>query len=280
MNTIIHSLPALNSTLRHSLYQGEIYLAPSHPSSLALVKEIKQLISAELGLKDIRQAHMLLDEQTFFQKIGSLRRKIYCEPMYQKAIFTLLEICGFDCAKMAVDPFRLRVIQPFGHLNERAAPVYYPHRDTWYAHPQSTLVLWVPLDSLQEEETFEFYPEYFARPVENNSRVFNYDDWVKEGPELKIGWQDINSGKTAVYPKSQKNTEIQNALGFSCEEGHMLFFSGQHYHKTKPQITRQIRYSLDVRLVHLEDEANHLGPQNVDNLSRGYILKDYIKYKP
>lgn len=273
---MLKQAPKENMTFRNSLYEGKIYLLPSNAISQAIVNEVKSLIQKELGFP-IRQAHLFLDDALFFKKIGALRRQIYCEATFQKPIFSLLENLGFEKEKIAIDPFRLRVVKPYGHINARAAPVYYPHRDTWYAHPQSTLVLWLPLDDLKEEETFEFYPDYFNKAVPNNSAVFNYDNWIKEGPELKIGWQDINSGKTAVYPSSDFN-EMENRLGFSCSKAEILFFSGQHYHKTKPQTTKQIRYSLDVRFVHLDDVEKKAGPQNVDNYSTGNILKDYFTF--
>jgi hypothetical protein len=70
---------------------------------------------------------------------------------------------GFEPEQHAVDPIRLRVVTHGGHENPKAAPVYYTHRDTWYAHPQSQISWWVPLHGVTEEETFVFFPEYLRQ---------------------------------------------------------------------------------------------------------------------
>ena len=79
---------------------------------------------------------------------------------------------------VAFDPLRLRIIQGGGHHNPAARAVYYPHRDTWYGHPQSLVVGWIPLDDLREEETFVFFPDYLRRAAPNDSEIFDYDAWV------------------------------------------------------------------------------------------------------
>ena len=63
----------------------------------------------------------------------------------------------------AFDPLRLRIIKGDGHHNPAAKAVYYPHRDTWYGHPQALIVGWLPLDDLREDETFVFFPDYLRR---------------------------------------------------------------------------------------------------------------------
>ena len=276
---MIRTLPNSNLELREAIFKGDIFLTPANEQSLVFVQELKDLIVKELKIEDIRHVHNILDPVTFFEKIGHLRREIYLSKKYQDLTFQILETWGFNPQEIAFDPFRLRVITPNGNLNPKAAPIYYPHRDTWYSHPQSLIVLWIPLDDLKSEETFIFYPDYFAKPVPNNSEIFNYDNWIKDGPELKIGWQDPNSGITANYPRSQVDFDGGKISGFACKKGEHLFFSGAHYHQTLPQNTEQTRYSIDVRFVHLNDMENNRGAFNVDNRSQGNILKDYITWE-
>lgn len=271
------NLPSSNLQLREAIFQGDLFLIPPKQESLNFIEDVRNVISEELQIQDIRQVHHLLDQVTFFEKIGHLRRTIYLDKYYQNFALNILEACGFNSDKIAFDPFRLRVITPHGHLNPKAAPIYYPHRDTWYAHPQSLIVLWLPLDDLKAEETFIFYADYFNQSVPNNSEIFNYNDWVKDGLDLKIGWQNINSGITAEYPRSQPDFNARKSTGFSCQKAEHLFFSGAHFHQTLPQTTEQTRYSLDLRFVHLDDISNQKGSPNVDNRSQGSTLKDYIR---
>lgn len=266
----------LNINDRKEIFEGTVFLTPSTATSLNFASKINQLISEVLEIPEIRNAHRCLDPQDFFERIGKLRRIIYLEQEYQNLTFDILEACGIDRDKCAFDPFRLRVVTPNGHLNKRAAPVYFPHRDTWYAHPQSLIVLWIPLHDLNEEETFVFYPDYYQREVPNNSEVFDYSDWIKEGPELKIGWQNKDTGLTGDYSRSNPEFDAGEGIGFSTKAGQHLFFAGAQFHKTLPQNTTKTRYSLDVRFVHLDDLSSGLCAPNVDNRSRGSTLKDYI----
>jgi len=180
-----------------------------------------------------------------------------------------------DPARVAFDPLRLRVIRHRGHENPLAAPVYHPHRDTWYSHPRALIAWWIPLDDLAEDETFVFYPDRFAAPVDNDSEIFDYDDWVRDGWELKIGWQKL--GTDARFPRSAPGVDGGRAIGFSCRTGENLVFSGAQFHATLPQATGRTRYSLDFRIVDLEDHGAGLGAPNVDNRSRGSALCDYVK---
>ena len=257
---------------------GERLILPPSPHSLSLVSNIQCLIQTEFAIEDIRCVHLNANSDHFFKKMGSLRRKIYLDDTYQAMTFELFETLGFKKDNIAFDPFRLRAITPSGHLNPAAAPIYFPHRDTWYAHPQSLMVLCIPLHDVEEEETFVFYPDYFAQPVANNSEVFNYDDWVKDGPDLKIGWQNPNSGRTATYPRSDVYFHAEKTSGFSCKKASQLLFSGSHYHKTLPLQNDKTRFSIDVRFVHLEDIYQKVEAHNTDNRSQGSTLKDYIHY--
>jgi hypothetical protein len=270
-------LPADNLLTRESLLAGQVYLKPGGSASVALVSKIIALMQERLETGDIRRAHEKWSAEQFFEKLGGLRRTVYLEAEYHEALRAVVEECGFDLSRVAFDPIRLRVVQPGGHRNPLAAPVYYPHRDTWYAHPQSMIVWWMPLHDLQPEETFVFYPDYLDKPVANDSEIFDYADWIKDGPALKIGWQKQDSGITGRYPGSQETEMPSYAEGFSCRAGENLIFTGAHYHKTNPHDLALTRFSLDFRVVDLDDVKAGRGAPNADNRSRGTTLGDYIQ---
>jgi len=183
---------------------------------------------------------------------------------------------GFDPRAMAFDPLRARVILHAGHDDPRAAAVYYPHRDTWYGHPSALINWWIPLDDLAAEETFEFYPDYFERPVANDSEIFDYAAWIAQGWSLKIGWQDRDAGLKADYPGVIGEPDRGRRVGFACKRGDTLLFAGAHLHATRPQSFGRSRFSVEFRAVHLGDYAAGRGAPNVDDRSRGSSLSDYL----
>jgi hypothetical protein len=243
---------------------------------LALVDLATALLRDLLG-DDPRHAHERMSDAEMFERVGRIRHAIYTEPSAHALLRAMAASVGFDAEVTAFDPARLRVIAHDAFKNPRAAPVYFPHRDTWYAHPMSVVTIWTATCDLDADETFVFFPERFRRPVPNDSEVFDYDDWVSRGWSLKIGWQDRDASLRARYPTASGEPAWGPAQGFSCRRGEILLFSGAHFHQTLPQALGRTRFSLDARLVNLTDHGLGLGAPNVDGRSRGCALGDYVQ---
>jgi hypothetical protein len=268
------------AALRAALYAGEVFLGPPTAASRHLAGEVTARLADALGCApaEVRDAPQRLPNEELFARVGALRRELYLAPRFHALLRDVVAAGGHDPSRVAFDPLRLRVVRHRGHEDPRAAPVYHPHRDTWYAHPRALIAWWIPLDDLAAEETFVFYPERFAAPVDNDSEVFDYADWVRDGWELKIGWQKLAAGIEARYPRAAPGADGGRAVGFSCRLGENLLFSGAHFHATLPQATGRTRFSLDFRIVDLDDHAAGLGAPNVDNRSRGSALADYVRW--
>jgi hypothetical protein len=216
-----------------------------------------------------------LDKDHFFRTIGRIRKELYLSPEFEDLTRNIFAEAGFE--NIAFDPMRLRVVPHQGYKNPAAKAVYYAHRDTWYSHPQSLITWWVPLDDLNERETFVFYPEYYQKEVPNNSEIFDYDEWVSKGWSLKIGWQNKNDGLNAEYPGITGEFDRTGAEGFSCSAGERILFVGSHLHETLKQEEGTTRFSLDFRMICLDDENRGIGAPNVDNRCRGSSLGDYLR---
>jgi hypothetical protein len=268
--------PTDDGELRRALYAGRVFLLPPTPESLALVRLARERLRAELG-EDPRSGHERFDDAGLFERVGRVRRAIYTEAGAHALLRAMGASVGFDRGRTAFDPARLRAVVHGAAANPRAAPVYYPHRDTWYGHPQSVVTIWTALDDLDEAETFVFYPERFAWPVANDSECFDYEAWVAQGWSLKVGWQDRDASLRARYPGVTAVEDYGPEVGFACAAGAVLLFSGAHFHRTRPQSGGRSRFSLDARLVHLDDHASGLGAPNVDGRSRGSALRDYVQ---
>lgn len=278
MSFVERAGPAAPQDLRRALYDGRVFLLPASDDSRRLVDFARARLRSELG-DDPRTAHRRFDDAELFDRVGRVRRALYTEALPHDLLRATAAGVGFEPTETAFDPARLRAILHRAALDPRAAPVYYPHRDTWYAHPSSVVTLWVALDDLRADETFVFHPSRFRAAVANDSEVFDYDAWVAQGWSLKVGWQDRDASLRARYPTVTGSgaEDYGPAEGFACEAGEVLLFSGAHFHRTLPQERGLSRFSLDARLVHLGDEARGLGAPNVDGRSRGSALRDYVQ---
>jgi hypothetical protein len=249
---------------------------PAGALSLRLVDRVMAEIEQELGAEP-RSAQFRFGGEDFFARIGRLRKRFYTEPAYHDWLLEIVREQGFDPGRLAFDPMRLRVIAHRGHENPRAAPIYYAHRDTWYAHSQAEITWWIALHDVSEEETFVFYPDWFARPVGNNSEAFDHDTWVKQGAALRIGWQNRDHGATHHYPGHVGELAPGRVVSFAAKAGEVVLFSGAHFHRTLKQTTGRTRFSLDFRTVDLTDDSAGVGAPNVDNRSTGSATRDYLR---
>ena len=271
------TMPASNAAARSALYGGTVFKLAATDASRALADAVLALLRTELGGADERAHSASLPPATLFACIGRVRRALYTEPLWHDAVREVIGALGFSPAEYAFDPLRLRTVLSGGHHVSAAAPVYIGHRDTWYAHPQNALTWWIPLDDLDAAETFEFYLDMFASPVANDSEIFDYDAWVRNGWDLKIGWQNSAAAQHARYPASYADHDSLRAEGFACGRAETLIFAAAHLHRTLPQTTGRTRFSLDFRIAHLDDFRCGIGAPNADNRSRGSVVTDYTQ---
>lgn len=273
---LARELPPENRDLRLRLYQGKIFLIAPTAATREMVERMLGLLRLEFGDSDPREIAARLPDADVFAAVGRIRQMLFLEPEFHRLVRSVLAGLGFDPLRVAFEPARLRAILPHGHENPRAAPVYYAHRDTWYAHPYSAITCWLPLDDLDAAETFVFYPRCFDWPVQNDSETFDYDGWRRHGSRLRIGWQDRNAGLNHRYPRLIETADLGPQIGFDCRCAETLVFAGAHLHQTVPLRGDRARFSLDFRVVQLDDHARGLGAPNVDGRSRGSALHDYV----
>lgn len=273
--TMSHRAPRSNEALRAALYAGKVLHLPPTRASIALCDAVEGLLVDELGTTP-RVAHEWLGSAGVFEAIGRLRKRVYLDPRFHGHLRATLEELGFDNAHIAFDPARLRAVLHRGHDHPAARPAYLAHRDTWYALPDAVISWWIPLADLAKCETFVLHPEHFARAVANDSERFDYRSWAGSDWARKIGWQDRESGLAGHYPSALADLPGEAAMGFSCRRAANLLFSGAHLHRTLPQALGTIRFSVDFRIVHLDDQRAARGAPNVDNRSQGNAIDDFV----
>ena len=165
---------------------------------------------------------------------------------------------------------------PRGHDNPRAAPVYFAHRDTWYGVPRCVVNVWIALDDVAEDETFELFPERFGVPVANDSAAFDSAVWRAPERGLRVGWQDASASASVHYPTVTGVQELGPPIRFSCARAGMLVFSGAHLHRTLAHTRTLTRFSVDARLLDVGDRARGAGAPRSDEACRGDMSVDYL----
>jgi hypothetical protein len=264
--------PSSPTDFRRALYAGALFqLAPSE-ASLRLAHEVREVLAeAFRDVGEPREAQFRLPAGEHLERLGRVRQVLGREARFLEGARAVLAAAGQEPGAYALDTPRLRGVLDRGQEIAAAAPVYFAHRDTWYANPRAQLNWWLALHDATEEETFTFFPEAFERPVPNSSSTFDYTTW-----RAQAGWQNPRRAASAAYPTSLVPLDALQERGFACRTGEVLVFSGAHLHRTRPHTAGRTRFSLDFRAVHLEDHHRGLGAPDVDNRSTGSTLEDYV----
>lgn len=243
------------------LYAGALLQRPASPASLALVEAAEELLVRHLG-SELRRP-----QPGFFEGLTAARHELK-QGRLAPLCRNLLAEQGLPLEPLCIDQLRLRGVAPGSHQLEAARPAFYAHRDTWYANPQAQINLWIPLHRVDERNGFAFYPEAFNRPVHNDSEKFDYDAF------RHVGFQQPGGALQAHYPRCLEELH-DPPRPVRLERAQLLWFSAAHLHQTLPNQSPEIRFSLDLRIVHRQHHEAGRGAPNCDNRSRGCVLEDY-----
>lgn len=268
---IDRQLPPRPDPIRRAVYGGRCYLLPSSAASWDLVRLATDLLEA--AFDDVggpRAAQHRLAPAALLDRLSPVRRALAEAPQVRAAAAALLHERGLDASAHAFDAVRLRAVLGGGHRIPAAAPVYFAHRDTWYANPRAQLNWWIPLHDVTAAETFRLYPARFAAPVANDSAGFDYPTF-----RARAGWQATRRHANVVYPRALEPLAASEAVGFEARAGQLLLFSGAHLHQTCAHEGARARLSLDLRTVHRADHEAGRGAPDPDNRSTGSALVDY-----
>lgn len=250
----------LDLSQRTQLYRGELLTRSDLPPDFG--RAVWHQIEEQFGPEPRN-----FQGDDFLARLNQLRETL-SGPLWRERCRGFLESLGLAMDEFAVDRFRLRGVAPGADQIPAAAAAFYAHRDVWYANPQSQINLWLPLHPVSRLDSFGFYPDLFDQAVENDSEHFDYGQFQAEG-----GFQ--STVRTLVHPRWLAAGQPEPPYAVELQPGEMLLFSATHLHRSLPNRSGHIRFSVDMRLVHRADEEAGRGAPNCDNRSRGSVLGDY-----
>ena len=238
-----------------SHHRGPLHVFAPPPPSQALVHDASELVQDAVGGRDWITTRAVPKP---YSALSTVRETLGNGPRFRRHIAQVCQDLGLD-APTQVDAPRLRSITAGAEHTPAAAPVYVMHRDTWYGCPQSLLVAWIPLHDVKPTEVFAVYPDWFAKPLPNNSRAHDQAAWMAE-----VGWH----GDAPVARFSAPTVEFERGeeVRLGMPAGSICLFSAAHLHQTFPNPTPgNTRYSLDFRIF----PGGPTQAPNTDNQSRG-----------
>ena len=65
----------------------------------------------------------------------------------------------------------------------------HPHRDTWGVNIYSQLNWWSPLFDLEANRTFQFFPDYWQKPIKNTTAEWSLKKYLEAKKQAPTGAQ-------------------------------------------------------------------------------------------
>jgi hypothetical protein len=272
-SSILYNPEFTSEKLKEIIFNGQIIVFSNSEYSKALTKFTITFLRKNFNTENIKSFESKNSKEDFYKLTLNLK-PILSNLLETKTLIKLiLKEKNLNLDTNYFDLLRLRSITSYAHTIKEAKPAFAIHRDTWYANSESQINWWIPLFDVTELDMFSFYPEYFSKPVRNNSNEFDYNEWNSAG-----GFQSDTNNRFKIFPELKENIDLKNELKILCKAGDLLVFSASHLHGTTPNLTNETRFSLDFRTVDIEDINKNAAP-NVDNYSKGSILQDMLSAK-
>jgi len=260
---------------RARIFDGGLFLYTCPPASGVLIDWIHSLVQDAFGAgTDARRAHEAYDVQEFVKRAAPLKSRFTNDPTTKRLCQELIVAMGCDPELTYFDLPRLRVIPPNNYLTSGVSYNYKPHRDTWYAHPRQLINYWVPAHDSEPTNVMSMYVDFFHQPVSNASGEWDYDEWVKNS---RFAAAKNVGAETRPHPLPLEEVGGSTDLRLVQNGGDMMLFSTCQLHASAPNQTLFVRYSYDLRTLHIEDLRSQRGPSNLDGRAGGSTLQDFLR---
>src|SRR3712207_5975308 len=126
-----------------------------------------------------------------------------------------------DIGVTGVQTCALPISYPTDYLTSGIAYAFHPHRDTWYSAPFCQINWWLPIWDIEERNCLAFHPDYFDKPVENSSEIYNYYEWNAKN---RAGAAQHVKSDTREQPKLKQSIDRRD-IRILVPPGGMILFS-------------------------------------------------------
>jgi hypothetical protein len=273
MNLFFDSM-ADDQTRREEVYCGSIFVYSPFPSAVRLCEFAKNLVETVFHPHDPRTLHRQMPVEQCVEILARLKPEFIHHPLSKELIQETLLERGYDLEKTYFDVPRLRTAFPPDYLASGIAYAFHPHRDTWYSAPLCQINYWLPVYEFTPANALAFHGHYWANPVRNNSETYNYYEWNRTSRKSAANHVKTDA---RIQPRPQEALEPDPQTCLVMKPGGAIVFSAAQLHSTIPNTTGSIRYSIDFRVVNLDDLRNRRGAPNIDSKCTGTTLRDYLR---
>ncbi len=257
--------------LHEALFGGAIIRYTDLAAMRALVAFAREYLVEQLSPHAPTEIHRYYDRIELAEILADIRHRFTNLAEVKRLWSAVFEEAGFDPNDTARDRLILRFqppIPPSGepHRALSTGTVGF-HRDTWGTNLYAQVNWWAPVYPITSGRTFAFAPDFFGRPIPNNSAEFDLAkviEFNKSAPP--------SADRMAMTPQPQERMDERLLKPVVIAPGEIIVFSSQHAHVGVPNHTELTRISLETRTLRLSDFHQSRGASNVDGRARWVAL--------
>lgn len=253
----LRSSPLAERERNDRIYSGEIIVFRGFAAVAGLVERLRAHCVVALGA-DPERVHEHRSEAEVNTAAEQLRQNVMADREVAAALNEALAAVGVEVADTWGDGLKQRVQMAASRSGARMVSPLGAHRDTWGSNIMAQTNWWAPVYPVAPERTIALFPNWFDRPVSNDSAGWDFRELLRcmreQGPEPDY----------PLLPLASEPPPWADSLPVAPEPGDLMCFSGAHLHASVPNTTARTRLSCELRTVNGGDASAGRGAPNVD----------------
>lgn len=275
MNTVFYDSMMTDDQRRQALHEGQLFAYAPRKSTLAFIEFARKLIREAFAPHDPETAQYHLPVDRYAEILVKLKPGFIHHPESKVLMRNIFTEMGCNLEKTYFDVPKMRSSTSDSYLTTGIAYAWHPHRDTWYSAPPCQINWWIPIFDIESTNAMAFHPKYWKRPVKNSSKGYNYYKWNLEHRGDHVG-QFLKEDPRPL-PKPTEPIELDPQIRLIVPAGGIILFSGAQMHSSVPNTSGKTRFSIDFRVVNLDDVSGKHGAPRVDEECTGTTMRDYLR---
>ncbi len=274
-NTVYYDAAVSDDVRRQMLFDGQLFAYSPRPSSIAFVTHAQQMIEEAFSPLDPELAQYEMSVERYAEILGKLKPAFIHHPESKRHLGNLLNELGCDPEKSYFDVPKMRSSTSDNYLTTGIAYAWHPHRDTWYSAPPCQINYWIPIYDIRSDNAMAFHPQYWNATVKNDSNRFNYYAHNQQSRGAHVA--KLVTSDPRVLPKPLEPLRLDPQVRLIVPAGGIILFSAAQMHSSVPNTSGKTRFSIDFRVVHIDDVRAKRGAPQSDEACTGTTMRDYMR---
>ena len=239
------------------IFTGEIILSPA--AGAALARQARRITRYFFAPHEPPVAHRFFARGEFFRRAAAAQKRFETDPAVAAAFASLAAANGWPSRGLARDRLILRIAPPVAEHAGGAMSHTLPHRDLWGVAIPQQINWWMPIWPVAKNRTLGFWPDFFTRPLANDTATWSF-------AKLLAARKGLPQGEAGDYPAAPRALEAPPSPPAPAvfAPGRALLFSCAHLHASIPNTSALTRFSFETRTVWADDIRRNRAAPNVD----------------